>query len=118
MGVNLRRGLADDVQLLGDIVKVDLLVRTHIRWLAWVAVVMPVASRLVSLTLPWAECLMQHSRNLNCASVSMAGMFAVGLDDGVWWQSVSVESVPGKSVDRVGLGWSENGRGPRRIDRL
>lgn len=34
-----------------------------------------VRKMMLNVTLPAVECLMQHSRNLNCASVSRAGIF-------------------------------------------
>jgi hypothetical protein len=37
------------------------------------------------LTLPAEECLMQHSKNLNWASVSMAGILAVCDGECVYW---------------------------------
>lgn len=38
-----------------------------------------------SLTLPADECLMQHSKNLNWASVSIAGILAVCGGECVYW---------------------------------
>lgn len=91
---NLRSSLADDFTLRSNGIEVNLDTDQLLKVKDWIEEEL--------LTLPATECLMHERRNLNWASVSAPGMFAVCISVDCFVSGLATGSSGSKGVGRRG----------------